>query len=84
MAVADHLPDDLAAVLRFEARHAGVPDERLVDLVRQAFGIDLIRYRQRLYAAVTHPAAEALEPATVRRLRRIVARHRRGCPTQEA
>lgn len=77
----DALPTRLAVVLRFEARHAGWVDAALEPAVRQAFGIGLLRYRQRLHAAVKHPAAEAFDAATVRRLRRLLeARTRRLHP----
>ena len=83
MAGADPLPRELAAVIRFEARHAGLTEDQRVPLVRQAFGLNLLGYRQRLYRAVNHPAARSVEPSTVDRLlavleqrRQLTRRHR--------
>lgn len=71
---ADEFPRHLTAVLRFEAAHANSPEPVLRDAVSQAFGLSLLRYRQRLLIAVTTPGAEAVEPATVRRLRGVILR----------
>lgn len=77
MTDAERLPDHLVAVLRFEARHEAVNDDTRTALVRQAFGLSLVRYRQRLIAAVEHPGAPAVEPALVARLRAVLADGRR-------
>ena len=71
------LPDELVAVLRFEAAHVHVTEDVRAALVRQAFGLSLTRYRQRLARAVAAPGAEAVEPATVRRLRAAAERRTR-------
>lgn len=70
------MPDELVAVLRFEARYANASDDRRAELVRVAFGLSLTRYRQRLLRAIEHPGAEAVEPVTVNRLRRLLAAQR--------
>lgn len=70
------LPAELVAVLRFEARTANLDEDRRTELVRQAFGLSLIRYRQRLVRALAHPGAEAVEPVTVHRLRRLLEQRR--------
>lgn len=70
------MPDELVAVLRFEARHGSAGVDRLTELVRVAFGTSLTRYRQRLLRAVQHPGAEAIEPVTVNRLRRVLEAQR--------
>lgn len=71
------MPAELAAVLRFEARHAHLSEAELAVAVRAAFGLSVLRYRLRLVRAIAHPAAEALEPATVRHLRALIARRNR-------
>lgn len=71
MAAAE-FPRDLAAVLRFSAHYANATEDALRPAVRQAFGCDLIRYRQRLVRAVQTPGAEAVAPTEVNRLRRIL------------
>lgn len=72
----EEFPRHLAAVLRFEARHAATPEPQLKAAVAQAFGLSLLRYRQRLALAVKTPGAEAIEPATVRRLKAVLIRSR--------
>lgn len=67
-------PRDLAAVLRFEARHTDSTEAARREAVRAAFGLSLLRYYQRLARAVATPGAEAVEPATVRRLRGVLLR----------
>lgn len=72
------MPDRLVAVLRFEARHQAVNDDTRTALVRQAFGCSLLRYRQRLLAAIEHPGALTVEPQLVAHLREVLsARHAR-------
>lgn len=67
-------PDDVVAVLRFAAHMEGAAYDTVADAARHAFGITATRYYQRLHRALEHPAAESVEPATVRRLRAIAAR----------
>lgn len=40
--------------------------------IRERFGLSATAYHQRLVALLRDPEAEAAEPATVRRLRRVV------------
>lgn len=76
MTKGDAIPPELVAVLRFEARYANAGDDRRTELVRTAFGLSLTRYRQRLLRAIEHPGAEAIEPVTVHRLRRLLTAQR--------
>lgn len=64
------------ALLRFSARHALAGTDWHVHrlAVWEAFGVGVLRYRQQLVALIRHPAAEAAEPAEVRRLRRLLDR----------
>lgn len=68
----DPLPAEDLALLRFAGRTAGWHEDRLTAAVLEAFGCTLTRYHQRLYRALQHPAAEAAEPTTVHRLRRLI------------
>lgn len=77
MTTAESLPLELVAVLRFEARHQHINDDTRTTLVRQAFGLSLARYRQRLIRAVEHPAAPAVEAELVAHLREVLATGRR-------
>lgn len=77
MTTAEGLPPGLVAVLRFEARHESINDDTRTVLVRQAFGLSLVRYRQRLIRAVETPGADLVEPALVARLRTVLADGRR-------
>ncbi len=71
------LAPELVAVLKFAGRHANLRDNELRPLVRQAFGLDLVRYRQRLYVAISTPGAEAVKPAVVHRCKDAIDRKRR-------
>lgn len=62
-----------AAMLRFAARHAGTQGTALEIAVYEAFGLGLVGYFQQLHRLVQLPAAEAADPITVRRYRRIAA-----------
>lgn len=62
-----------AAILAFERayptwRFAGAREAA----IREQFGLSPTAYHQRLVALLRDPEAEAAEPATVRRLRRVV------------
>jgi len=61
------------AILEFERAyptwlHQGAREAE----VRERFGLSPTAYHQRLVALLRDPEAEAAEPATVRRLRRVV------------
>lgn len=67
------LPLDARAreILAFESSqwfvYAGVKESR----VRELFGVSMTRYYQELVAILNDPRAEAYDPLTVRRLRRV-------------
>ena len=61
-------------LLTFAARHETTRGDALVTAVYEAFGIGVIAYGQRLNALVRLPAAEAAQPAFVRRHRSTTRR----------
>lgn len=71
-------------LLRFAARHADTQGAALEVAVFEAFGLGLVQYLQQLYQLVQLPAAEATDPITVRRLRRLAAARQHHAPITEA
>lgn len=64
------------AMLRFSARHAlaGTPWHQLRLATWEAFGLGVLHWRQQMTHLIRLPAAEAAEPAEVRRLRQHLQR----------
>jgi hypothetical protein len=51
--------------------------------VYEALGLGQLAFQRQLAAVLRLPAAEAFDPITVRRLRRLSGRGRRGRPAEE-
>jgi hypothetical protein len=69
-AISDALTERELAVLAFEKqwwKYAGAKEQA----IREIFGLTAIRYSQVLNSAIEKPAALAVDPMLVRRLRRL-------------
>lgn len=72
MSAAEPLTRQQEVLLRFAARHVNTRGVALERAVFEAFSVGLVTYFQRLHQLVQLPAAEAIDPLTVRRYRRLV------------